>query len=293
MNVAFLGAALSAGGADPGCRHGPEVFFEQEYRRLRHRLRRDCHWAGVVRENSQLGRRYPEGLPLVADSNRKLARRTARLRRGGAFPIVIGGDHSGAVGTWSGIASVRGRPMGLLWIDAHLDSHTPETSESQRLHGMPLASLLGEGDPALTGIAGFSPVIDPRYCAVLGVRSFEAGEPVRLRRLGVRFYTRSEIWRRGLEAVVREAWERVSACPHGFGVSLDLDVLDPLLASGVSVPERRGLHPGRLAAALARQGRKHKLRGLEMVELNPALDYRGETRRVMGPLLRALMHQRA
>lgn len=292
MKIALLGAAFSAGGADPGCRLGPRDFQVHAWRGLRPRLGRPARWAGTVYEHSQLGQRYPAGLTNVLSSNRRLARRTAQLRRGGVLPVVIGGDHSGAIGSWSGIASVRQRPLGLLWIDAHLDSHTPDSSESQRLHGMPLAALLGEGDSQLTGLAGFSPVVNARFCAVIGVRSFEAGEPLRLRRLGVRFYTRSEILRRGLPTVLTEAWARVSACPQGFGVSLDMDVLDPLLAAGVSVRERRGLHPELLARLLARQRHKQRLRGLELVELNPRLDYRGETRQRMARLLGSLLESR-
>jgi arginase len=289
MRMAFLGAAFSAGGPDPGPRQGPRIFREQVLPKLRRTLHGRARWAGCVRQRHHRDQRYPEGLPLVADNVRKLAARTALLRRGGELPVVIGGDHSGAIGTWSGIASVQRQAIGLLWIDAHLDSHTPESSESQRIHGMPLAALLGEGDPALVNLAGFAPVVDARYCAIIGVRSFEAGEPLRLKRLGVRFYTRSEILRRGLNAVVTEAWQCVSACPAGFGISLDLDVLDPMQAPGVSVPERRGLHPRKLAAILARQGRKHRLRGVEMVELNPRLDTRGRTASTMPALLAALI----
>lgn len=293
MRIALLGSALSAGGADPGCRHAPREFLRHEYRRLKPRLGRPVRWAGVVRERGHIGRPWPAGLPLVADSVRRLAWRVARIRAGGELPVVIGGDHTGAIGTWSGVAMGRGKPIGLLWIDAHLDSHTPETSETGRLHGMPLAALLGEGDPALTGIAGFTPVVDPRYCAIVGVRSFEAGEPPRLNRLGVRFYRRTEVFRRGLTEVVDEAWARVSACPNGFGVSLDLDVLDPLLAPGVSVPEERGVDPHQLILALSYQGRKHRLRGVEVVELNPNLDYRGRTRKLISKLLEALLNQRS
>jgi arginase len=292
MTLAFLGAAVSAGGPHVGPRKGPDAFFRHEFRQLRPRLGRCCRRVGIMRQRPGRDQRLPEGLALVADNLRRLAWRTAWLRRGGELPVVIGGDHSEAAGTWAGIASVRGQAMGLLWIDAHLDSHTPESSESQRLHGMPLAALLGEGLPEMTMLAGMRPVVDPRYCAIVGVRSFEAGEPPRLNRLGVRFYTRSEILRRGLPAVMTEAWRRVSACPAGFGVSLDLDVLDPVMAPGVSVPERRGLQPRKLAAILARQGRKQRLRGVEIVELNPLLDKRGRTRKVVAPLLEALLKRR-
>lgn len=299
MRIALLGAAFSAGGAHPGCRHAPEVFREREYAAWRRRLARQqltlsVFWAGIVREEN------PQPLPMssararheLLRNSQRLMRRTLRLRRGGMLPVVIGGDHSCAIGTWTGIAGAQHRPMGLLWIDAHLDAHTPESSDSKRLHGMPLAVLLGEGDAPLARMGGQTPVLDPRYCAVIGVRSFEAEEPRRMARLGVRFYTREEIARRGLAAVVSEAWRRVAQAPGGFGVTLDLDVLDPALAPGVSVPEPGGLHPGKLAALLARQPHKERLRGLEIVELNPQRDPRGQTLRLLPRLMTALLTRR-
>lgn len=290
MRIAVLGAAFSAGGVHPGCRYGPNAVHRQVFPKRIHRQR--LRWAGEVRETSARLQRYPEGLGVVLDSVQRLQRRVQRLRSGAVLPVIIGGDHTCAMGTWSGIASIRQQPIGLLWLDAHLDSHTPESSESHRLHGMPLAVLLGEGDPRLTHLAGFSPVVDARYSAVLGVRSFETIEPLRLQRLGVRCYTVEEIQRRGLANVLREAWQRVSAAPGGFGVSLDLDVLEPAMAPGVSVPEPHGLHPKTLARLLHQQGRKHRLRGLEIVELNPRLDRRGKTRRLLPMLLDALLTSR-
>ncbi|HEX6591209.1 MAG TPA: arginase family protein [Moraxellaceae bacterium] len=291
MRIAALGAAFSAGGAHPGCRHGPKDFRDHEFQRWRRQLHLPLRWSGIVRESTALPLRAPQGAGTLARDSRRLMRHTRRLRRGGCLPLVIGGDHSCAIGTWSGIANAQRQPLGLLWIDAHLDSHTPETSESQRLHGMPLAVLLGQGDPRLTGLSPQAP-IDPRFCAVIGVRSFEAGEPLLLRRLGVRFYARSEIHRRGLGVILAEAWRRVAAAPGGFGVSLDLDVLDPLLAPGVSVPERRGLQPRRLARLLRQQPHKQRLRGLELVELNPQRDPRGQTRRLLPTLLTSLLLNR-
>jgi arginase len=292
MRLAVLGAAFSVGGAHPGCRLGPQVFYGQEYRGLHRRLPLAMRWAGQVRECGSGLQRYPAGAHVVLSSAARLKHRVLQLRQSGTLPIVIGGDHSCAIGTWSGIAAAHQHPVSLLWIDAHLDSHTPETSESHRLHGMPLAALLGEGDSRFTALSGRMPTIRPEYCAVLGVRSFEAAEPLRLKRLGVRFYTQDDIRRRGLPAVLAEAWRHVARAPGGFGVSFDLDVLDPMLAPGVSVPERNGLHPGKLMQLLRQQPCKHRLRALEIVELNPQRDPQGRTRRLLPKLLRALLRAR-
>ena len=287
MRIALLGAAFSVGGAHPGCRLGPRNFHDHALQRLRQRL--PLRWPGSVREEGAGLQRYPAGAMVVRESARRLMTRVRRLRAGGELPVFIGGDHSCAIGTWHGIAASTRLPIGLLWIDAHMDSHTPESSESQRLHGMPLAVLLGEGDHGLTHLSGSYPAIQPRYCAVLGGRSFEAGEPERLRRLGVRFYTEKDIARLGLPAVLSEAWRHVAEAPGGFGVSLDLDVLDPMFAPGVSVPERHGLHPRRLTRLLRLQPGKHRLRAIELVELNPHRDPRGKTRRLLPSLIVALL----
>lgn len=289
MRLAVIGAAFSAGGAHPGCRHGPQAFREHEFRRWKKSLQQPVFWRGIVREESLLPGRSGS---TIARNSERLMRQTRRLRRGGVTPIIIGGDHSCAIGSWAGIAAAQRQPLGLLWIDAHMDSHTPDTSETQRVHGMPLAVLLGEGETSLIRLAGLCPVIEARYCCIIGVRSYEEGEPARLQRLGVRFYTMDEVRRRGLPTVLAEAWRRVSAAPGGFGVSLDLDVLEPMLAPGVSVPENRGLAPRQLARYLRQQPGKHRLRGLEIVELNPLRDPQGQTRRLLPTLMNALLKNR-
>lgn len=289
MRLAVVGAAFSAGGAHAGCRRGPEAFREREFRRWKQSLRQPVFWSGIVHEASPLPR---QSGATIARNSERLMRQTQRLRRGGITPVIIGGDHSCAIGSWSGIAAAQRQPLGLLWIDAHMDAHTPESSETQRVHGMPLAVLLGEGESSLIGLGGMSPVITARYCCIIGVRSYESGEPERLARLGVRFYTMEEVRRRGLPTVLAEAWRRVAAAPGGFGVSLDLDVLEPMLAPGVSVPENRGLRPAQLMRWLRQQPGKQRLRGIEVVELNPARDPQGQTRRLLPKLLSSLLQNR-
>src|SRR5438105_6127231 len=154
-----------------------------------------------------------------------LATAVADSLRGGRLPCVLGGDHSCAGGTWTGVArSLRGA-LGLVWVDAHMDSHTPGTSHSGRLHGMPLAWLLGQDDDPLYGLA--SGVLDPRHVCLIGVRSFEPEEDERLARLGVRVFMIDEVRGRGLDAVFEEALAIVSTGTAAFGISIDLDVVTP------------------------------------------------------------------
>lgn len=246
------------------------------------------------------GRRLDDALSLdapeesttdaVAALCSKLAAETARSISAGRFPLVLGGDHAFAAGTWRGVsrtveASGRGR-IGLLWIDAHMDSHTPATSETGNLHGMPLAALLGHGDPRL---CGERPALSPRHVCLIGVRSFEAGEAALLDRLGVRVFGMREIERRGLAAVLADGLEIVREAEGGFGLSCDVDALDPTDAPGVTVPEAQGIRAADLHAACARIGEERGLLAAEFVEYNPLADHAGQTARLVVELVTALL----
>jgi arginase len=179
--------------------------------------------------------------------------------------------------------------LGLLWIDAHMDSHTFRTSPSRALHGMPLACLLGHGDPRLTRIGGPEPKLLPQDVCLIGVRSFEWGEAVLLKRLGVRVYFMAEIRRRGLAELCAEAWAHVTREAAACGVSLDLDALDPEEEPGVGSPVAGGLHRDELAAALRGLHGDPRLRALEVVEYNPYADRDFATARAIHDLCRSLL----
>lgn len=267
MRAVYFAVPWSSGGAARGTRRAPGCL--SAYRPLRVLAQK------VQPLPPETGVRlsgWPGGVPSLARDARWLRRRLA-MRPRDCLPVILGGDHTTAIGSWPALRGPR-HPLGLLWMDAHLDSHTPLTSLSERLHGMPLAVLLQEGDPRLH--PWNRPVVDARHSAVFGARSFEPGERERLNRLGVRFYTMPEIRQRGLATCLREAWRRVSSCPGGFGISLDVDGLDPRLAPGVSLREPGGLDPVRVAA-IVRRLPKHGLRGLEIAEYNPGRDRHGQT----------------
>ncbi len=222
---------------------------------------------------------------VVAELLGRLADRVADVISEGAVPVVIGGDHSIAAGTWRG-AGRAGSGLGLLWLDAHLDAHTPETSPSGNLHGMPLAALLGAGPAELVGVAG--PLLDPRHVCVVGARSFEADEMRFLRAMGVRIFEIEDIRRRGLAAVLAEALAWIRRGTAGFGVSIDLDVVDPLDAPGVNTPAPDGIDGGELCAALRGLVLDPQLVALEIAEFNPARDGGQRTARLAVTLLEAL-----
>ena len=196
------------------------------------------------------------------------------------LPIVLGGDHSIAIGSVSGLASfhrVRREEVGLIWFDAHADMNTPETTPSGNIHGMPLAVLLGYGAPELTGVEGFSPKLDPRFCAHIGARDVDPGERELIRQLGLRFFTMREIDERGMAACVDEAVHIASRAPAGYHVTLDVDALDPGDAPGSGTVVRGGLTYREAHLAMEKIAEAGGALSLEVVEINTALDINNRT----------------
>src|SRR5213078_4644673 len=218
--VELIGAAWGLGGVDPGCADAPAVLAPLLLSRLRE--------YGIPTLPGPILRPSPtERRKQVASSRlcSLLASAVADSLRHGRLPCVLGGDHTCAGGTWTGVArSLRG-DLGLVWVDAHMDSHTPGTSHTGRLHGMPLAWLLGQDDDPLYGLA--TGVLEPQHVALIGVRSYEPEERERLERLGVRVIYMSEIAERGIDAVLDEAFAIAKRGTAAFGVSVDLDVVSP------------------------------------------------------------------
>jgi arginase len=235
-------------------------------------------------------RRQRDGLQgAIARLNAELAARVAESMRAGRLPCVIGGDHSCAVGTWSGAATAlepRGT-LGLVWIDAHMDSHTPGTSPSGRAHGMPLAALLGQGDHALAGLT--DGMLLPRHVAMVGVRSYEAAEAELIERLGVSVFGIEEVMRRGLARVMEDALAIATEGTAGYGVTLDLDALDPREAPAVATPASFGIRGDELVRELRRIGRDSRLAAFELAEYCPRLDRDGASERLIGRLLGAVL----
>jgi arginase len=188
---------------------------------------------------------------------------------------VLGGDHSVALGTLGGLASALGTG-GVLWIDAHSDINTPETSPSGNVHGMALGAALGLGGDAFASDAWPLPAVDPKRVALLGVRELDDGERRLLREAGVRVFTMSEIDRVGVERAMREALDRVAG-PNFVHVSLDLDALDPEIAPGVGTPVRGGLTYREAHLALELVAESGLAGSLEVVEVNPILDRENTT----------------
>ncbi len=231
-------------------------------------------------ENSDAGNMRARFLPIIARSCVLLADRVERGLEQGDFPLVLGGDHSQAIGTLSGLSRYwrkRKRSVGVVWVDAHTDMNTPETSPTGNIHGMPLACLLGHGPPELTGLAGAEPALRPENVAVIGARDIDASEMPLIKELGVRVYTMSELDSRGTSVCIQEAFAIASAGTAGVHLSFDLDGVDPDEAPGVGTAVPGGLTFRESHLICETACRTNRLLGLEIVELNPILDERNRT----------------
>ena len=286
--IRVIGVASGYGAGIPDCQDGSEVLRALHVLDDLAGAGSGLAWEEALRLAPPVPADPVEAVRRIASA---LAARVAGLRAGGDFPLVIGGDHSCAIGTWSGIRRSidSGQRLGLVWVDAHMDSHTLESSPSHNIHGMPLACLLGHGDPRLTGIAPAGAKLLPADVCLIGVRSFEAAEAALLRRLGVRVYFMDEVRRRGLPEVFAEALRRVARDTAGYGISIDLDALDPAEGPGVGTPVGGGLARAELAAALALADGDERLLALEIVEYNPYRDEGFATARAIHDLCRSLM----
>jgi arginase len=229
-------------------------------------------------------------IDLIARTCQKLADQISVLVREQKTFLVLGGDHSSAIGTWSGVrqALAPRKTMGLLWVDAHMDSHTFETSPSSMIHGMPLAALLGYGDPRLTHMHGYHTKLDLGHLCLVGVRSFEVGEARLLERLGVRIFYMEEILSRGLIAVMQDAMAIVQKATGGFGISIDMDAFDPSEIPAVGSPVHQGIDIFPVLHLLKGISRQTGFLGTEIAEFNPELDLNDQSAKLLCRLIDAI-----
>ena len=273
--VTIVGAPLDLGQGRRGVDMGPSAI---RYADLEERL---TSFGCVVVDRGNVIAPEPEALavrderirflPEILEACAKLAAIVEDVVGTGSLPLVLGGDHSVALGTLAGLRAAAGRPGGVIWIDAHGDLNRPTTSPTGNVHGMPLAAALGlAGDDfAHDGLA--LPAVDPARVCLIGVRSLDPAERALIRETGVRVITMTEIDRIGIERAVREAIDRASGA--GFvHVSLDLDALDPEIAPGVGTPVKGGLTYREAHLACEDLAESGVVGSLELVEVNPILD---------------------
>jgi arginase len=227
---------------------------------------------------------------LVAELCTRLAQQTKILTRDKKFFCVFGGDHSSAIGTWSGVAGGCDEDFGLIWIDAHMDCHTFSTSASKNIHGMPVAALLGKGDSALTQIITKKPKIHPKNLHLIGIRDYEPEEPKLLDELGASVFYADNVNKIGVHKILTSSVESILKNCKKFGISLDIDSIDPSYAPGVSTPSPNGLNPDDLIESLAfiKNRFSDNFIGIEITEFNPCQDKNDKTKKIIHRIIDAI-----
>lgn len=288
-SLQLLGYAFGDAGADPQAAEGPSVIKRSSY------LRQDIvvfNWNALIKSPPQLS--SPKDLTglLAATQSvcENLSQHVLDLIKRKKYFAVVGGDHTSAIGTWSGVhkaVHAQGE-VGLIWVDAHMDAHTPDTTESGRIHGMPLAVLLGQGYPMLVNVAGAHQKLKPENICLVGVRSYESGEADFLKKNNVRIFYIEEIQTRGFDAVIKDAIEHVTQHTVGFGLSLDLDSIDPIDAPAVAVPEANGIAAKDILSVLPTIVTNPKYITTEIVEFDPPRDIERKTEKLIAQILETI-----
>lgn len=284
----FIGAASGWGAQVKGCEDGPESILSSLKSILSSPKTEPIIYAQTSYKDKKLS--LLQALEEIYIHNCSLAQKTYETLESGGFPVIFGGDHAIAVGTWNGVYKFYKQnqqlPMGLIWIDAHMDSHTPATSLSGAWHGMPLAGLLGHGVDQFSKLLFTEPVFSPENICLIGVRSYEEGEAKLLKTLNVKTIFVEEVHQKGMAKVMQEALEWITSKTKVFGVSLDLDVMDPKVAPAVGCPEKNGIHDQDLIKALHQLQQYPQLSALEVVEYNPNLDKDNQTLKIIHEILK-------
>jgi len=225
-------------------------------------------------------------LPEITAVMEELAKRVAASMASSEIPLVLGGDHSIAIGTIAGLASYHrqaGKKLGMIWLDAHGDVNTPETTPSGNIHGMPQAIAFGRGADELTSIGGFAPgesKLDPACCCIIGARSIDRTEKKILAEIGMHVFTMEQIDRRGIYDVCQEAIEISTRGTDGVHVSFDVDAMDPSVAPGVGTPVKGGLTYRETHTVMELIAETGQMVSMEVAEVNPILDLRNSTAEV-------------
>ncbi len=282
--IRLIGVPLDLGASRRGVDMGPSAL---RIARLATRLRALGHSVEDIgnlpvpeRDSLLQDGPYVDHLPVIAEVCTTLAAATATAIRDTTAPLVLGGDHSLSAGSVAGVAAAlaeRGERVGLLWLDAHGDLHTPSSTTSGNVHGMPVAHLLGHGDPRMAGIAGQIPAVLPEHTALVGVRDLDEAERQHALEFGAHVFTMRDIDERGLRTVMSEALAIVTEGTAGVHVSCDVDWIDPAEAPGVGTPVRGGAtyREGHLAMEIVADTKR--LISMDIVEINPVLDTHNRT----------------
>ncbi|MDF1684950.1 MAG: arginase [Legionellaceae bacterium] len=287
--IRLIGYASGVAANNIDCALGPWYLYYHQH--LFNQLNQgglQVEWDAMIKEHS--AGKGLDVLPAVMQCITDLGLAVMSCSQNNESFCVFGGDHSCAMGTWNAVAHAnrhRG-DIGLLWIDAHMDSHTPDTSKTQNIHGMPLAHLLGEGHPDLIKLFDDKPAVRPENVCLIGIRSYQPEEKALLERLGVTVFYMDDIHQHGMKHILEKAYAMVKQSTCGVGMSIDLDVIDPSDAPGVSCPALHGIAGSDLVAGLNTLVVDQDFLGLEIAEYNPIRDIDNKTSKLIMDLFSAV-----
>jgi arginase len=299
QTVAIIGFPIDLGSGRRGVDMGPSALrIAGLENRLKH-LGCNVNDAGdiiiEIMEKQNAGNPKLKYLDEIVKTSKILAERVEKSLRNDEFPICIGGDHSMALGTLAGISShcrKNNLTLGVIWIDAHADMNTDETTPSGNIHGMPLAASLGLGDSELVNLYGFSPKIKPENCALIGIRSIDQTERVNIKNLNLNVYTMSDIDKLGIHRVISKVLNQFQEKVDHIHVSFDVDSVDPLVAPGVGTPVPGGLNYREAHLLMESIAECGCMSSLEVAEVNPILDIHNSSAIFAADLIASSMGQR-
>ena len=284
QKIRIIGVPMDLGQSRRGVDMGPSALrvagLQTRLKQLGHTVEDIGNMPVKQPEEQPYGEKRAKYLNEIAETCRDLAEMTEKTLTEGFFPLVLGGDHSIAIGTCSGVSVFfckQSKKIGCLWLDAHGDMNTPESSPSGNVHGMPLSALIGYGAPELVELLGYKPKVEPRNVAIVGVRDLDAKERRLVKDSGVHAFTMRDIDERGMREVMSEALRFAMDDTDGTAVSLDMDLIDPSDAPGVGTPVRGGITYREAHLAMEMIADSEAMASLEIVEINPVIDLHNKT----------------
>jgi arginase len=282
--ISILGAPLDLGAGHRGVDAGPSAFriagLGKAIRAMGFEVQDEGNIAVQIPESLDIGQTNARFLEEIVIACQTHYDKVFDIMQRGHFPLVLGGDHSIAIGTIGAISAFyhnKDQEIGVIWIDAHADMNTPDSTHTGNIHGMPMSVCLGMGAPELVNLGGFAPKIKPKNVVLIGLRDVDIEEKKIVRESGVHAYTMTDIDEKGMPAIIREAIEIASNGTAGIHLSFDFDGLDPKIAPGVGTPVKGGIKYREAHLIMEKIAGTGKLIGLEMVELNPILDLGNQT----------------
>jgi arginase len=282
--IRVIGVPLDLGQSRRGVDMGPSAVrvagLEARLEQIGHQVEDAGNIAVAIPEQKKEGNPHAKYLKEITATCTKQAELVLKTLETGKVPLVLGGDHSVGAGTVAGVAEFyrrQNQKVGLIWIDAHTDINTPDSSPSGNVHGMPLAAIMGLGPPELANIFSFSPKIAPENCVLVGVRDIDAIEKENVRKAGIDVFTMRDIDERGMRTVMEEALRIAGRGTAGYHVSLDMDWVDPEDAPGVGTPVRGGATYREAHLAMEIIADHGRMLSFEIVEVNPVIDEHNQT----------------